>query len=305
MTLAPFLERVRRGFVVGDGAWGTMLFDRGLAPGRAPEAWTLERPQVILEIAREYVDAGAEIVTTNTFGGSPAGLRRHGLGDRLLEINRRGVELAREAAGGRAYVSASVGPSGLLLRPVGDADPEEIAAGYANQIAALAAAGADIICVETMTDLAEATLAVRAARTVAPHLPVIATMTFDITRRGPFTMMGVSVEAAAKGLEAAGASMIGANCGNGIDAMSAVARAFQAQTTLPIAVRPNAGLPERRDGKLVYLETPARFAQAAAALLGGGIAMVGGCCGTTPAHVRALARELAKIGTDHTDLRSR
>jgi 5-methyltetrahydrofolate--homocysteine methyltransferase len=180
----------------------------------------------------------------------------------------------------------------LLLRPVGDADPSDVQDGFVRQIDALASAGVDVICIETMTDLAEATLAVRAARVVAPDLAVMATMTFDLTPRGPFTMMGVSVERAVTGLAEAGASIVGANCGNGIDAMAEVARAFQACTSMPIAVRPNAGLPERRGGRLVYLESPERFADAAAALFDRGIAIVGGCCGTTPAHIRALSARM-------------
>ena len=290
----PFLDRVRQGCLVADGAWGSMLIERGLAVGRAPETWTLERPDDITALGREYVEAGAEIITTNTFGGSPVRLGQHGLGDRVHDVNRRGVELARAAAAGRAYVSASVGPTGLMLQPLGDADPAVVEEGYREQIRALAASGTDVICIETMTDLVEATLAVRAARTVAPGLPIMATMTFDLTPRGPFTMMGVPVARAVEGLAAAGASIVGANCGNGVDAMAEVARAFQECTSLPIAVRPNAGLPERRGGRLVYLESPERFADAAAALVDRGIAIVGGCCGTTPAHIRALAARLRR-----------
>lgn len=288
--LPPFTERVHSGFLVGDGAWGSMLLSRGLPPGQAPERWNLERPEAITELAREYLDAGAEILTTNTFGASPMRLARHGLGDRVTRVNEAAVRLVRAVCAGRAYVSASVGPCGSLLRPFGDADPAEVASGYEQQIGVLAEAGADLICVETMTDIAEAEIAVRAARTIAPAAPVIATMTFDLTPRGPFTVMGVSVAVAAARLEAAGASVVGANCGNGVDAMLEVAHAFRSATALPIAVRPNAGLPQRRDGKLVYLETPDRFAGAAVRLLEDGVSVVGGCCGTTPAHIEALAR---------------
>jgi methionine synthase I (cobalamin-dependent) len=293
MRLSPFMERVQRGRVIADGAWGSMLLDRGLPAGAPPESWTLHRPEEIAALAREYVDAGAEIITTNTFGGSPARLRQHGLENRCDEINRRGVELAAAAAGGRAYVSASVGPSGVMLRPLGDADPADVEDGFRRQVRALASAGADVICIETMTDLVEATLAVRAARAVAPHLPVIATMTFDITRRGPFTMMGVSVEQAVAGLTAEGASIVGANCGNGVEEMREVASAFFSRRTVPIALRPNAGLPEQTEGRLVYRETPDRFAEAAAALFAGA-AIVGGCCGTSPRHIQALARLLRR-----------
>ncbi len=289
MSLLPFIERVRRGAVIADGAWGSMLLARGLAAGHAPETWTLERPDQIVALAREYLDAGAEIITTNTFGGSRLRLRQHGLEARGDEINRRGVELIRDTVDGRAYVSASVGPCGLLLQPLGDADPAQVEDGFRRQITTLASAGADVICIETMTDLVEATAAIRAARTVAPALPVIATMTFDMARRGPFTMMGVSVEQAVSGLTAAGAAIVGANCGNGVEAMRMVAAAFKQHARVPIAMRPNAGLPEQRGSQLVYLETPERFAEGAAAIVESGIAIVGGCCGTTPDHIRALA----------------
>jgi 5-methyltetrahydrofolate--homocysteine methyltransferase len=289
MSLEPLLRRLRRGGLVADGAWGSMLLARGLAAGDAPETWTLDRPETIAALAREYVDAGAELVTTNTFGGSPSRLRLHRLEHRLDEVNRRGVELVRDAVGGCAYVSASIGPSGVLLRPFGEADPREIEDGFGRQAAALAAAGADAFCVETMTDLVEASCAIRAARAAAPDVPIIATMTFDLTPRGPFTIMGVSAAQAARGLAEAGADVVGANCGTGIDAMLEVARAFQASTALPIAIRPNAGLPERQGDDLVYRESPDCFAAAAVTLLASGIAIVGGCCGTTPAHIRAMA----------------
>jgi 5-methyltetrahydrofolate--homocysteine methyltransferase len=288
--MTPLLSRLRSGPpIVADGAWGTMLLARGLPAGHAPETWTLDHPDVLAAIAQEYLEAGAEILTTNTFGASPARLSQHHLERRLDEINRRGVEIVRDIAQGRAWISASVGPTGLLLKPLGSGDRAEVSAGFERQIAVLTAAGADVICVETMTDLEEAVLAVRAARTVAPALPVIATMTFDLTRRGAFTMMGVSVERAAAVLADAGADIVGANCGSGVDAMVEVAREFAQRTALPVAARPNAGLPERVGTEVRYLETPERFATAASALIAAGVAIVGGCCGTTPQHIRSLA----------------
>jgi 5-methyltetrahydrofolate--homocysteine methyltransferase len=288
--MQPFLSRIReRRAILGDGAWGSLLIQRGLPSGLAPEAWTLQRPDVVRAIAEEYLAAGAEILTTNTFGGSPTRLRTAGLDDRLEDINARGVELLRGVAHGRAWVSASVGPTGGLLKPLGSLDAQDAYEGFARQIRALVTAGADLICVETMTDLAEALLAVRAAKGVAPGVPVIATMTFDLTARGPFTVMGVSVEQAARELAGAGADLVGANCGNGVDQMLDVARAFVAHARVPLAFRPNAGLPVIEGGRVVYTQTPEQFAAAAAGLLQEGVAIVGGCCGTTPAHIRALA----------------
>lgn len=274
--------------LVGDGAWGTLLQAHGLRPGEAPESLNLSRPAVIEEVAALYLGAGADLITTNTFGGSPARLRQFGLDGQTEAVNRAAVEAVRRAVRGRAHVSASVGPSGHLLKPYGDAEPADIAAGFERQIRALAEAGADLVCIETMTDLAEALLAVRAARTVAPGLPVMVTMTFEQTRRGFFTVMGTSIEQAARSLAEAGADILGSNCGNGSRAMVAIAREFRALTDRPIAIQPNAGLPESRDGALVYPETPDFMAEQARELLAAGVAIIGGCCGTTPDHVRAL-----------------
>jgi 5-methyltetrahydrofolate--homocysteine methyltransferase len=283
------LDRLRDGeTLVGDGAWGTLLMAHGLRPGEAPETLNLSRPEVLEAIAREYVAAGADLVTTNSFGGSPARLRAHGLEAQADALNRAAVEVVRRAVGGRALVSASVGPSGCVLRPYGDAEPADLASGFERQIAALAAAGADLVCIETMTDLAEALLAVRAARAVAPGLPVMATMTFEPTRRGFFTVMGVSVAQAVRGLLAAGADIVGSNCGNGSAIMVDIAREFRALTAAPIAIQANAGLPEPRGAEVVYPEDPATFAASARALRDAGVGIIGGCCGTTPAHVRAV-----------------
>jgi 5-methyltetrahydrofolate--homocysteine methyltransferase len=283
------LERLAAGEVlIGDGAWGTLLMTRGLKPGEAPEILNRSRPEVLEGIARLYLEAGADLITTNSFGGSPARLRRYGLDGQTEEINRAAVEAVRRAVGDRACVSASVGPSGHLLKPYGDGDPAEIGAGFERQIRALAEAGADLVCIETMIDLAEAVLAVRAVRAVAPALPVLATMTFERTRRGFFTVMGASVEQAARELGEAGADILGSNCGNGSEVMVEVAREFRAHTGRPIAIQPNAGLPEPRGGETVYPETPEFMAEQAKALVRAGVSIVGGCCGTTPEHVRAL-----------------
>ena len=285
------LARLGRGDVlVGDGAWGTELMQRGLPAGQPPEWFTLERPEVIEEVARLYVEAGADLVTTDTFGGTVFRLRLHGLDSRLEAVNRAAVEAVRRAVAGRALVSASVGPSGQLLEPFGDTTPDEVEAAFAAQIAALAAAGPDLVCIETMSDLTEATRAVRAAKAVAPSLPVMATMTFDPTPRGYFTVMGVSVEKAVRGLEAAGADVVGSNCGTGIGDMVTIAGQISRATRLPIVIQPNAGLPESRGGETVYRETPDAMSARVAELLELGVSIVGGCCGTTPGHVRALRR---------------
>jgi 5-methyltetrahydrofolate--homocysteine methyltransferase len=285
------LTRLHRGDVlVGDGAWGTELMKRGLPAGRPPEWFALERPEVLEEVARLYLDGGADLVTTDTFGGTSFRLRLHGLDGERERINREAVEAVKRAVGGRALVSASVGPSGQLLEPYGDTSPDAVEEAFAEQIAALASAGADVLCIETMGDLTEAARAVKAAKDVAPGVPVMATMTFEPTPRGYFTVMGVSVEKAAAGLAAAGADVVGSNCGTGIEDMVEIARAMARATRLPLIIQPNAGLPESRDGRTVYNETPETMAARVPELLDLGVVVVGGCCGTTPDHIRAIRR---------------
>lgn len=281
--------RLRSGPVlVGDGATGTLLMGRGLPPGRAPEEATLTHPDWVGEAARRYLEAGADVVETNTFGASPMKLELAGLGGDVERANRDAVRLAREAVGTRAYVVASCGPCGRLLEPFGDAPRPAVHAGFLTQIGILAAAGVDAVFVETMTDLEEAKLAVRAAKEAAPDLPVAAMMTFERTPRGFYTIMGTTVAAAAAGLEEAGADAVGSNCGNGIEEMIAIAREFRRHSTLPLVIQPNAGLPRTQDGRLVYGESPEFMAARARELVEMGVALVGGCCGTTPEHIRAL-----------------
>ena len=285
------LDRVGAGQrLLGDGGWGTMLMARGLEPGRPPESLLLERPEVVAEVARLYLEAGAQLLTTDSFGASPLGLEKHGLADRTEEINRLAVTTLREAAKDAAYVSASVGPTGRLLEPYGDTSKETMKAAFERQLEALLGASPDVVCVETMIDLAEARLAVEAAKRLAPETPVMATMTFDRTPRGFFTVMGVSLEQAARGLAEAGADVIGSNCGNGSATMVEIARGLRQHTELPLLIQPNAGIPESRAGQVVYPETPEQMAEQARLLLEAGVAIVGGCCGSTPDHIRALRK---------------
>lgn len=281
--------------LVCDGAMGTQLMERGLPPGEPPESMNLTRLQDIEEIARLYHAAGADIVETNTFGGSPLKLAMYGLEARTEEINWRAVEAARRAVGSDAYVAASVGPTGRTLKPYGDTEPDDVAEAFQRQIHALLDAGADAICVETMSDLTEAVLAVKAAKSLTDAVPVFASMTFDPTPRGFRTIMGVSVADAAAGLTAAGADVVGSNCGYGSEQMVAVARELREHATLPILIQPNAGVPEMECDRAVYRETPEFMAEKARELIEAGVAIVGGCCGTTPAHIRAIRRVVDDI----------
>jgi len=285
----PLDQRLASGeTLVADGAIGTLLFERGLDPGACPESVTLSHPEVLEEIARLYLEAGADIIGTNTFGGSPLKLAAYGLADSTDEINARAVTAVRKAVGDRAYVAGSVGPCGKLLTPYGDAKPEDVYGSFRRQVESLVEAGVDCIFVETMIDLTEAKLAVRAVKDVSAATPVTASMTFDATPNGFFTIMGVSVEAAAAGLTEVGADAIGSNCGNGIENMVQIARAFRNVSQLPLTIQPNAGLPHIANGKAVYDETPAFMAEQAKALVSLGVSVIGGCCGTTPEHIAAL-----------------
>ena len=283
------LDRIENGETLcGDGAWGTQLMARGLSPGDSFEELNLKKPEVLAKIADLYIEAGAELITTNTFGASPLNLAGHGLDDRTEAINHAAIEAIRSVTEGRALISASVGPTGKILTPYGDTEPEVMASGFDRQTGALIEAGADLICIETMMDLEEARLAVTAARRYSSTIPIIATMTFNATPRGFFTTMGNTVEQACSVLVDAGADLVGSNCGNGIDAMVELAHEFSAHSKAPIVIQSNAGLPEDRDGELHYPESPEFMADRVDALLDLGIAVIGGCCGTGPEHIRAI-----------------
>ena len=254
----PTLEKlVASGPVVTDGAWGTQLQQQGLPMGACPDAWNLERPEAVEEVARAYVEAGSRVILTNTFGANRFILARHGLAEQAAEINRAGVEISRRAAAGRALVFASLGPSGVMLL-MGEMSEEDLQAAFAQQAQAIAQAGADGIVVETMSDPAEARLAVAAARQTG--LPVVACMTFDSGPNKDRTMMGTTPEQAAEQLLAAGADCVGSNCGQGIAGFVAICRRLQVASGRPVWIKANAGLPEMRDGETVYSQTPDEFA---------------------------------------------
>jgi 5-methyltetrahydrofolate--homocysteine methyltransferase len=286
-----FLERVAGGeILVSDGAMGTMLMSYGLKPGEPPESFNLSQSSVLESIAQAYLDAGADIIQTNTFGGSPLKLALYGLDARTEEINRSAALAVERVAGDFVFVSGSCGPSGKLIKPYGDTESDTMYKSFKRQIAALIHAGVDIICVETMTDLTEAALAVKAAKAIDPSVPVMATMTFDPTPKGFFTVMGISVKQAAEGLEDAGADIVGSNCGNGIENMIEIARGFKTYATLPIIIQSNAGIPQMDGAKTVYPETPEFMAEKAKELAHLGISIIGGCCGTTPEHIRSIRK---------------
>jgi 5-methyltetrahydrofolate--homocysteine methyltransferase len=289
MSRAHIVDTVEEGkILVSDGAWGTFLQSRGLKPGECPELWNLDHPDEIRDIARLYCEAGSEMVETNSFGASSFKLRLYGLADRAWQINETSARLSREAAGEERWVIASVGPTGKLLL-MGDVSEEELLQSFEQQVEALARGGADAICVETMSAIDEATLAVRAARR-RTQCEVICTFTFERTVQGAYrTMMGVSPEDAAKASLEAGAHIIGTNCGNGFAGMIDIVAEMRAVAPdVPILVHANAGLPRNIGGKDVFPETPQQMAHLVPDLIEAGANIVGGCCGTTPEHIKAI-----------------
>jgi 5-methyltetrahydrofolate--homocysteine methyltransferase len=291
--MKDILRRIADGEVLlSDGAMGTMLIDYGIELDQCFEAINLTRPDVLENIARSYFKAGSDIVQANTFGGSPMKLALYSLADKYEAINRAAVEAARRAVENKAIVSASIGPCGRLMKPYGDAEPDDVFDSFKKQIEVVVDSGADMILVETMTDIEEAKLAVKATRAVSETIPVGATMTFDPTPRGFFTIMGTNIETAVKELESAGVDMLGSNCGNGIEIMIDIAREFKKYATKPTIIQPNAGLPEMVDGRAIYNESPEFMAEKAKSFLEIGISIIGGCCGTTPTHIAAMRAKI-------------
>jgi methionine synthase I (cobalamin-dependent) len=277
--------------VVTDGAWGTQLQARGLPLGACPDLWNIERPAEVEAVARDYVEAGSQVILTNTFGANRFVLGRHGLEGQVAELNRTGVEISRRAAAGRAKVFASIGPTGVLLM-LGTVSEAELYSAFAEQAQALAEAGADGIVVETMSDPTEAALAVAAARETG--LAVAACMTFDSGPNKDRTMMGTTPEQAAERLTASGADVVGANCGRGVEGFGEICRRLRSATDRPVWVKANAGLPQLIEGRPEYTQTPEQFAAYVPELVAAGAGFIGGCCGTTPAFVRAICQALGK-----------
>lgn len=293
MSPGDLKSRLDEGEVLlSDGALGTYLQAEGLGPGQAPEAWNLDRPEVLEYIASAYAEAGSDIVHTNSFGGSPLKLAVHGLAEQCAAVNQAAAEAAVRGVAGRALVSGSIGSCGQLLAPYGEADPAEVLEGFRLQARALVAGGVQLLTIETMTDLAEAVLAVKAAREAVGDRAVLATMTFDPTPNGWFTIMGNDIPTVAKALASAGAVVVGSNCGQGTVGMLAVAREFSSATKLPLLIQANAGLPVLSGGLVHYPESPGDMATALPGLLASGVRILGGCCGTTPDHIRAMRQAM-------------
>jgi 5-methyltetrahydrofolate--homocysteine methyltransferase len=287
MPAEPILERLLSEILVCDGAMGTELQRRGLPSDSCPEEYNVTHPELVEGILHDYLEAGADILTTNSFGGNRIRLNEYGFEGRVREFSRRSVEIAKAVSQGKCYIAGSLGPTGQILEPLGPASPFEAFEAFQQQADALAEGGADLILIETMMSIDEAELAVKAAKKIS-GLAVAATMSFEAGPKGARTSWGVDIPTAVSRLTAAGADIIGSNCGRGFDDMVRIVREMRPLTAKPLIAQPNAGLPQLVDGKWVYSETAATITERVEALLRSGTNIVGGCCGTTPEHIQAI-----------------
>ena len=292
--MSAIYDALANAVLASDGAMGTMLQERGLTDGGAPELWNVEKPEEIEAVLEAYAAAGANFITTNTFGATHGRLELHGLSDRVIELNQAGAAIARKVADRHpgCFVMGDIGPSGELMEPMGTLTPESAKELFAEQIKGLVAGGVDAILIETMSDLAEVEAAVEAAKEVAPGMPIIATMSFDTNLR---TMMGVKPAMAVTHLSSIGVRIIGANCGRGTDEMRQIAQEMvdARPEGVFIITQSNSGLPKLVGDTFIYEGTPDEMAKYAAEMKEMGVNIVGSCCGSTPAHTKAIAAAIA------------
>jgi 5-methyltetrahydrofolate--homocysteine methyltransferase len=287
--------RIQKDLFLLDGAMGTQLIARGAEPGKCNDWLNVESPGMVMEIHRAYFDAGSDAVLTNTFGANRYALGRHGCADKAFEINKAGAQVARKAAGGSRYVLGDIGPTGDFLEPLGTLKAELVREAYAEQVKGLREGGVDGYIIETMTALDELAIAIEAARSAGGGLPVLASMSFDKGSAGFRTMMGVDVPSAVSKMISLGVDAVGFNCGTAsLDEYVELSKAYVAaaqssKKKVQVFAEPNAGKPELENGQAVYKVTPKEFAAACRKILDTGIHLLGGCCGTGPEHIRAVA----------------
>lgn len=292
--------KIQKDVFLLDGAMGTQLFARGAEPGKCNERLNVDAPEMVTDIHRAYLDAGSDVVLTNTFGANRYALARHGCADQAFEINRAGAQVARKAAGDNRYVLGDIGPTGDFLEPLGMLKAEQVREAFVEQTQGLRAGGVDGFIIETMTALDEIVVAIEAVRSAAGGLPVLASMSFDKGGAGFRTMMGVDVATAVAKMVSLGVDAVGFNCGTAsLDEYVELAEAYVAAArssgkAVQVFAEPNAGKPELVDGQAIYRVTPQEFAAACAQIRQAGIHVLGGCCGTSPEHIHAVAEALQR-----------
>ncbi len=294
--MKSIIEQLQKNkILVSDGGWGTYLYAKGLQMGDCPELWNETHRADVFDVAKSYIDAGADMIETNSFGGSKIKLEQYNLGDRTYELNKMAAEISREAAGSDKFVLGSVGPTGKFLM-TGEVTEEELYNSFKVQIEGLRDGGADAICIETFYDTQEALLAINAVKDNT-ELEVITTFTFDKAPDGSYnSMMGIKPAQMADTLANAGVDIFGTNCGNGFEGMIDIVKEIrEVNTVLPVLVHANAGLPIEEDGKIVYPDSPERMAELTPTLIAAGANIIGGCCGTTPDHIRAIKEVVDRL----------
>jgi len=294
LKMHAILELAKKKTVIFDGAMGTMLMAAGLKAGESPELWNIEKPALVVDIHRTYFEAGSDVVHTNTFGGNAIKLADLGLSDKMEIINGQAAKLAREACPAGKFVAGDVGPTGKLIKPLGDLVLQEAEEAFFRQARALLQGGVDLISIETMFSLEEALAALRAAKRLGNVL-VIAGLTFNRTKKGFFTMMGEGANQAVEAFELAGADVIATNCSLGSGDMIDLTKELRRATRKPLLIQPNAGKPVTQKGVTSYQQTSAEFAQDGKEIRNAGAEMIGGCCGTNPDFIRALVQALGDL----------
>jgi len=300
MPKAALLERIKRGMFLLDGAMGTQLIARGVDVGTCNDYLNVSSPGIVCDVHRDYVQAGSDAVITNTFGANEYALARHGLGEQVADINKAAAQIARRAATEQRYVLGDIGPSGDFLEPLGRLKADELRDAFARQAESLLAGGADGLLIETMTALDEVTIAVEAAKSAGSGLPVLASMSFDKVGDSFKTMMGVGLEDAAAKLVSLGVEAVGFNCGTAtLDEYVALAEKLVSAVSklsdeVIVFAEPNAGKPQQVEDEVLYKVSPEEFAEAAEKIHNAGVSVIGGCCGTSPGHIEAVAKRIRK-----------
>jgi len=285
------LEKIKTGGLLFDGAMGSMLIARGMPAGMASEMMNIQKPDIVLDIHKAYLAAGSDVITTNTFGGSPIKMKTAGIGHLTDEANQMAVKIARQAVSTGQFIAGDIGPMGDMLEPLGLISKDDATNNFAQQAKILADAGVDLFIVETMFDINESLAAIRGVRSVS-DLPIFTTMTFAKGPLGFATIMGNPVAESMHILAGAGATAVGANCSIGSDLMIELAAEIRKSVEIPVIIQSNAGLPETIDGQLVYPETPEIFAANIGQIKALGVEILGGCCGTTPEYIQAIRKTL-------------